>query len=426
MNKSLRYNYNFALKTAIYSANQNDLPLLSIYFITPFFKSLQLRQQIFIMQGLLELQKIFIKNNLTLLIMDWNKINLQRVCKKASLVVTEFPYLKENKNILNEFMKSTKLTPVLVDSETAIPWFIASQKEEYSAATLRRKITKYLPEYLLVDKKFELNYKNYDFSPFIKDQFNLIKYHNECIENINLSEPYYMHSFTGGYSQAISRLHLFIEKKIDRYAELRNDPSLEFSSDLSPYLRCGMISPVEIAIRISEMKETNHDKFLDELIIRRELSINFVIYNNQYNSVKCLPTWAYKTLHENIIFNRDYVYSLSQFESAATHDVYWNTAQNEMKKTGKMQAYMRMYWGKKIIEWTETPEKAFSFMVYLNNKYSLDGNDPNSYAGIAWCFGKHDRAFKERKVFGKIRYMNDKGLKRKFDIDQYVKKIQFL
>ena len=164
------------------------------------------------------------------------------------------------------------------------------------------------------------------------------------------------------------------------------------------------------------------DVFLEELIVRRELSVNFIYYNKNYDSYDALPPWAMATLQKHKSDRRDYLYSLREFDEALTHDIYWNAAQNELLRTGKIHNYMRMYWGKKIIEWTESPEQAFDFMIYLNNRYALDGRDVNSYTGIAWCFGKHDRPWKERAVFGTVRYMNENGLKRKFDMSGYLKK----
>ena len=152
--------------------------------------------------------------------------------------------------------------------------------------------------------------------------------------------------------------------------------------------------------------------------------MNFTHYNHKYDSFGALPEWARKTLHEHRHDTREYTYTRRQLENAETHDPYWNAAQNEMRFTGKMHGYMRMYWGKKIIEWTPTPEQAYRTALYLNNKYELDGRDPNGFTGVAWCFGKHDRPWGERRIFGKVRYMNDKGLKRKFDVDAYVAKIE--
>jgi deoxyribodipyrimidine photo-lyase len=195
---------------------------------------------------------------------------------------------------------------------------------------------------------------------------------------------------------------------------------------MSPYLHFGQISPLFIALEVKKTKSPGIEAFLEELIVRRELSMNFVFYNENYDSFEAIPEWAKKTLKTHQKDKKPYVYTLEELEKAATHDPYWNATQKEMVIQGKMHGYMRMYWGKKILEWSKTPEEAFRNTLYLNNKYELDGRDPNGFTGVAWCFGKHDRPWGERPIFGNVRYMNDKGLKRKFDADEYVKMIKNL
>ena len=160
--------------------------------------------------------------------------------------------------------------------------------------------------------------------------------------------------------------------------------------------------------------------------MRRELANNFVYYNRKYATLSGLPTWARANLKHHSRDRRKFIYTLSQLKNAQTHDPYWNAAQMEMKLTGKMHGYMRMYWGKKILEWTNAPQTAYRRAVYLNDTYSLDGRDPNGYTGIAWCFGKHDRPWIRRAIFGTVRYMNAAGLERKFDMAAYLKKIDAL
>ena len=192
---------------------------------------------------------------------------------------------------------------------------------------------------------------------------------------------------------------------------------------MSPYLHFGQISPLYIALKVLKSDSPGKAAYLEELIVRRELSHNFVFYNHKYDRFDFLPHWARNTLTFHSRDKREYVYSLKEFENAETHDVYWNAAQMEMVITGKMHGYMRMYWCKKILEWSKNPKEGYRIALYLNNKYELDGRDPNGFAGVAWCFGKHDRAWGERTIFGKIRYMNDAGLKRKFDPERYVEKV---
>jgi deoxyribodipyrimidine photo-lyase len=232
---------------------------------------------------------------------------------------------------------------------------------------------------------------------------------------------------TGGYSQARARLESFIEDgRLERFHEERNDPARDGLSHLSPYLHYGQISALEIALEASRHPGPGTESFLEELIVRRELAFNFVAFNADYDRFECLPNWAREDLEIHAADRRPYLYSPGDLEKAQTHDPYWNAAQKELVYRGKIHGYMRMYWGKKILEWSDTPRNAYTTAVYLNDRYSLDGRDPNGYAGVAWCFGKHDRPWAPRPVFGKVRYMNDRGLERKFDIRAYVERVNSL
>jgi len=232
--------------------------------------------------------------------------------------------------------------------------------------------------------------------------------------------------FAGGTASAKKRLRHFLAHKIDRFADLRNHPNLDYTSGLSPYLHFGQISPLYVALQADKTESPGKASFLEELIVRRELSFNYVHYNPKYDAYEGLAPWALRTLNFHKRDKREYLYTLEQFEQANTHDLYWNAAQQEMVLTGKMHGYMRMYWGKKILEWSASPQEGFNIALALNNKYELDGRDPNAFAGVAWCFGQHDRAWGERPVYGKVRYMNANGLKRKFDIEAYVEKVSCL
>jgi deoxyribodipyrimidine photo-lyase len=170
----------------------------------------------------------------------------------------------------------------------------------------------------------------------------------------------------------------------------------------------------------------NVEAFIEQLVVRRELSMNFVHYTPDYDTYSCIPQWAQRTLEDHIADPREHLYSSAQLMACQTHDPYWNAAMQEMIYTGFMHNYMRMYWGKKILEWTKTPKEAFKTTLALNNRYFLDGRDPNSYAGVAWIYGLHDRAWAERSIFGKIRYMAASGLKRKCDIQGYIGKVERL
>ncbi|MGL4868586.1 MAG: deoxyribodipyrimidine photo-lyase, partial [Cetobacterium sp.] len=293
---------------------------------------------------------------------------------------------------------------------------VVSKKEEYSAKTLRDKYKKVKENFLI--QFSDLEYLNSNLK--IKE-----------IEKMDLSQKYIPKKkkkldggFFGGEIESEKILNYFLKENLNQYS--KKGPDNDRSSKLSLYLHFGQISPLEILLKVRNLEIFLEEKesFLEELTIRRELAINFVYYNIDYDKWEGITyKWAYETLKNHTIDNREYLYSLEELEDYKTHDLYWNACQKEMIKTGYMDGYMRMYWCKKILEWSETPEKAYEFTIYLNNKYFYDGRDPNSYAGVAWCFGKHDRAWQERKIFGKVRYMNSAGLERKFDMKKYVEKI---
>ena len=195
---------------------------------------------------------------------------------------------------------------------------------------------------------------------------------------------------------------------------------------MSPYLHFGQISPLYLALEVLKKREelqADSAAYLEQLIVRRELAMNFTHFTPDYDTFSCLPHWAKKTLFDHAFDKREHLYSTDELENARTHDPYWNAAMNEMRTTGFMHNYMRMYWGKKVLEWSEGPEEAFETLLHLNNRYFLDGRDPNSYAGVAWIFGQHDRAWSRRPIFGKVRYMSASGLERKCDIRAYVSRV---
>ena len=237
----------------------------------------------------------------------------------------------------------------------------------------------------------------------------------------------YIIPFESGEDAAQKMLQYFIENKLEQYEELRNNPSKDYQSNLSPYLHFGQISSLRIALTLKNLNEPQLDKsinsYLEELIVRKELSDNFCFYNKNYDNFDGLKPWAQETLLKHLNDPRPNIFTIAQLEKAETYDHAWNAAQKELIRTGKMHGYMRMYWAKKILEWTSSPKQAIEYAVYLNDRYHIDGYDPNGYVGILWSIGGiHDRAWFERDIFGKIRYMNFNGLKRKFDIDAYIRK----
>jgi deoxyribodipyrimidine photo-lyase len=316
---------------------------------------------------------------------------------------------------------------VQVESDVIIPVEVVSDKAEYAARTIRPKVHKHLKDYLVPFKSSSadksslgLKVKGLDLSKV--DTF---------LKKLSLDRSIAPVSqfFKGGTSQGKARLGEFLKTRFHHYVENRNQPQTDDISHMSPYLHFGQISPLYLALKIQASGRRFAEAraaYLEELIVRRELAVNFVNFNQKYDSYSCLPQWAQKTLKQHRKDPRENVYTRRQLEDAETHDDYWNAAMREMKITGFMHNYMRMYWGKKILEWCRTPEYAFRTALAINNKYFLDGRDPNSYAGVSWVFGLHDRAWFERPIFGKIRYMAASGLERKCDIRGYVDKVDVL
>jgi deoxyribodipyrimidine photo-lyase len=332
------------------------------------------------------------------------------------MVVTDRGYLRLQRKWRTELATHLDCPFIQVETDAIVPVEFASPKAEYAAATLRPKLGRVLLRFLV---PVEPRQPAVPPLPLEEDTIELNDL-NAVLKNLAVDSTVGpVSAFQGGGSEAERRLQMFLDEQLDRYADLRNDPTMQVSSRLSPYLHFGQMSPLEIALRARDRGGRGADAFLEELIIRRELSLNFVHYNPAYDSLAGLPQWSRDTLAKHQSDARPYRYDLSTLEQGATHDPYWNAAQLEMVRTGSMHNYMRMYWGKKLLEWSPTPAEAFERALYLNNRWQLDGRDANSYAGVAWCFGMHDRPWRERSVFGKVRYMNAAGLERKFAIREY-------
>jgi len=421
MRASQRVEYNHALEYAILKANELRQPIIVFFGITDHFPEANERHYTFMLEGLQEVRQSLEKRGIQMVILHKSpELGAVQLAKRASLVVVDRGYLRIQRAWRNQVAQKIDCPLIQVESDVVVPIEEASPKEEYAAATLRPKIHRKLSHFLVLLKEkdpvidsLSLDFESLDITDLTKTISKLQI--DRSIKKVN--------SYQGGAREAKKHLEIFLEGKLNRFPELRNDPTLDYLSHMSPYLHFGQISPLFIALKVKETRSLGVEAFLEELIIRRELSMNFVFYNEKYDSFEGLPEWAKKTLKSHQKDKRPYLYTLEEFENAETHDPYWNAAQKEMVVTGKMHGYMRMYWGKKILEWAKTPEEAFRTALYLNNKYELDGRDPNGFTGVAWCFGKHDRPWGERPILGNVRYMNDKGLKRKFDADGYVKMI---
>ena len=422
MQSSHRTEENPALRYAIERADQAHLPLIVYFGLFQSYPEASLRHFRFMLEGLAEVARSLESRGIRFVLRTESPDKgVCALAKNAAVVIADRGYLRQQQSWYRIVAEKCRCPLVQVEGNVVVPVEVASQKEEYSAATFRPKITRLLDRFLHSAETGSPRRSSLSLDlPTLADESPEALLFPLTIDRTVPASVL----FTGGTAEANRRFEQFLKNRLDGFAENRNDPGGDGGSDMSPYLHFGQVSPVTLALHAQAQGGSGTPAFLEELIVRRELAVNFVRYNNAYDSFASLPAWAQKTLALHQGDQREYRYSLDELEQAATHDPYWNAAQQEMMKTGKMQGYLRMYWGKKILEWGKTPQDAYSAALYLNNKYEIDGRDPNGYAGVAWCFGKHDRPWEEREIFGMVRYMNAQGLKRKFAMDRYLEKVR--
>jgi deoxyribodipyrimidine photo-lyase len=427
MQEAQRAEYNHALEYAVQRANELGHPLLVIFGLMTGYPEANLRHYAFLLEGLQDVKEA-LKERKIKFVVRWgspDEVALD-TGKTASLIVCDMSYLRLQKKWREKVAEAADCAVVQVETEVVVPVELASDKREHAARTLRPKIREHLDEFLVGLEPTTVEKQSLNMQADGLDLSDV----GEILDNMELDRSVkpLSHLYRGGTSEAKKILEHFLESRLDTYVEHRNQPQTDDVSHMSKYLHYGHISPIHVALKIQDANSPQEDldSYLEELIIRRELSMNFCHYTPDYDKFSCLPNWARETLEEHKDDEREYLYTRKQLENAETHDEYWNAAMNEMRHTGYMHNYMRMYWGKKVLEWSASPGEAFATTLYLNNKYFLDGRDPNSYANVAWVFGQHDRGWKERDVYGTVRYMSAGGLKRKAKPEEYVEKVERL
>jgi deoxyribodipyrimidine photo-lyase len=421
MQAAQRARTNHALEYAVAAANELGKPLVVLFALTEDYPEANERPYAFMLEGLKETQERLCRRGIPMVVRRGAPDReIAAFAHDAALVVVDDGYVRHERRWRESAAAALDCPLIEVATNVIVPVETASPKEEYAAATLRPKILRLLDGFLtplretpLRVRPVEPDVESWDISD---TDAALGRLHVDRTARRLLS-------IRGGPAEAERRLRAFVAGKLAGYAEARNDPTVDGQSGLSPYLHFGQISPLAVALAVKKGPAYGQAPFLEELIVRRELSFNFVRYNRAYDRFDGLPEWCRATLLEHAGDPRPSLYTRAELERGATHDPYWNAAQREMVLSGKMHGYMRMYWAKKILEWSASPRQAFRTALALNNAYELDGRDPNGFAGVAWAFGKHDRPWARRPVFGTVRYMNAAGLRRKFDADAYVRKI---
>jgi deoxyribodipyrimidine photo-lyase len=431
MSRDQRVEDNWALIYASQLAEENDAMLYVVFSVYDEYCDGAQRSYEFMFDGLAQVQENLAKLNIPVIIAHTKDTaeSLSEICRQvaAGVLILDMTPIRDSNSWEEKFLKRNIISVQKVDGYNIIPVWETSDKQEFAARTIRPKIHKKIEAFLT------------DFPKMKSNKNNNAHFVNECIKNTNwdkikkeVKSVKHINTFSvkwnPGEKAAQESLDRFLENKINIYGEMRNDPNRNAQSNLSPYIMFGQISRQRIALEY--LKKVNrkiadaiNDPFLEELIVRAELSDNYCYYNSNYDNFAGLANWAQVTLNKARTDKREYVYTLEQFEKAKTHDDLWNAAQLELVETGKMHGYMRMYWAKKILEWSESSEEAIRIAIYLNNLYELDGRCPNAYVGVLWSIGGlHDRAWFPRPVFGTIRYMARSGCEKKFDVKAYIDK----
>ncbi|VFQ45419.1 deoxyribodipyrimidine photo-lyase [Desulfoluna butyratoxydans] len=426
MQQSQRTRFNHALEYAVQRANDESLPLLTVTGLMEGYPEATWRHYHFMMEGLCDVQKNLKVRDIGFSILPGVPAEVALgLSDDAALIVCDRGYLRHQRSWRLKIAASSPCPVVEVESDAVVPVECASAKREYAARTIRPKIERLLDRYLVglaptpVKVPFPpalLPKGAIDPSKGVPDHFNV----DRSVAPVS--------RFKGGEDEAQEKLAHFVSEILPRYASLRNKPEENAISEISPYLHFGQLSPLDAALAASHGGASCPEDvavFLEELIVRRELAINYAWFEPDYDTFEAAaPAWAQETLAARGM-QKD-LYTKEELTACKTNDPYWNAAMAEMVHTGFMHNYMRMYWGKKILEWSHDAKEAFETALYLNNRYFLDGRDPNSYAGVGWTFGLHDRAWPQQPGFGKVRSMKASGLKRKCNIEGYVKRVEEL
>ena len=429
MQRAQRALDNPALDVAVEAANALRQPVVIFFAPVPFYPHANLRHYAFLAQGIPDTAERARKRGIGYVLRRYPEHSLLKFCTevKASLVIGDENPMREPRHWRELARKKLTVPLWTVDADVLVPSKLL-QKEQYAARIIRPRLHARLQEFLAPspNPKAKVEWEKPRGLQALPDDgsFDLTEDWKDLDRSV---QP--VDSFRGGTSEALTLLHDFVTHKLAHYPERHGKPEVDGTSRLSPYLHFGHIAPHTVATAVEHCKAPRaaKDDFLDQLITWRELSINFVHFNPLYDSIESAPDWAHRTLGEHSRDPRPVIYSRQQLERGETHDELWNAAQRQMLYAGWMHNYMRMYWAKKILEWSPSPAVAYQTAVYLNDKYFLDGRDPNGYAGIAWSIaGKFDRPWFDRPIFGTIRYMSGNAARKKFDADKYIQQMSEL
>jgi deoxyribodipyrimidine photo-lyase len=422
---------NHAVDLAARVANLLGLPLVVYFAGISNFPHANLRHYTFLNQGLPDIEEDLAKRNISFVMRRAPHESHERLLadvRAAFLIGDENP-MREPEWWRRHLASQITIPFWTVDTDVVVPSKLM-EKAQYGAYTIRPRLYRLLPEYL---HPYENLHAEHEWKR--PRGFHADSVHEDITRGWKGFDRSVapVEAWKGGTHAALKRLKLFAGRLLEQYETRRNHPEMDGTSCLSPYLHFGHVGPLTVALTIDAAVKRNpklrsaRDGYFNELIAWRELAVNFVLYTPRYDSPECAEDWAKTTIAQHARDEREHLYTLGQLEGAETHDDLWNAGQIQMVRYGWMHNYVRMYWAKKILEWTPDIKTAMKYAIYLNDKYFLDGRDPNGYAGIAWAIlGKFDRAWGERAVFGKIRYMSGASTGKKFDSKKYIEQMGLL
>lgn len=426
MQRAMRVQDNPALDTAVHVANLLGLPVVIFFSVIPNYPNANLRHYHFMAQGLRDVAEDAAARGVGFVVRRPPDNSLQDFLEEvqAAMLIGDENPCREPERWRHVLAQKLRIPYCTVDADVVVPSRVFG-KAFFLLHHFRPHLKRELPNYLVAPENLKPHRPwapKRTLASYPLDQ-DITKGFDKLDRTVQLVD-----TFTGGTHAALKELNDFVNHRLARYEELRNHPEVKGTSHMSPYLHFGNISPITIALAAERAVKNGKapaqakDKFLDELIGWRELSALFVRYNPNYDNWECAEPWARKTLLEHAGDPRPFRYTLKQLEHAQTHDDLWNAGQRQMVDTGWMHNVLRMYWAKKILEWAPDPATAFDWAVILNDKYELDGRDPNGYAGIAWAIvGKHDRPWFDRPIFGVVRTMTGASTAKKFDAQAYIR-----
>jgi len=426
MQRSQRAVDNAALELAVRLGNELGKPVVVFFAPVPFYPGANQRNLLFLAEGVSEIAEGLARRGVGFCFRPYPEHSPLNFCEQVrpAMVVGDENPLREPEEWRQRVAARLRIPFWSVDADVIVPSRLL-EKEHYGARTIRPRLHELLPKFLKQPENTNAHLA-WHMPPGLRSRSWEYDFTRDWTLDRTVSA---VNGWRGGTAEAMHRLSEFVQSKLEVYPQGRNRPETDSTSRLSPYLHFGHIGPnsIALAIRDADAPEPAKQAFLEQLIVRRELAINFVRFNSFYHSVECMEPWADRSFAQHTSDRRPILYSPERLDNAETHDPLWNAAQKQMVLTGWMHNYLRMYWAKKILEWSPSVASAYQRAIWLNDRYELDGRDPNGYAGIAWAIvGKHDRPWFDRPVFGQVRYMSLNSTGRKFDAKRYIGEVERL